>query len=128
VATTPVQKIVVMDSVITAGVLVINKYPISIVMPKAFKVGLNPFEITIHFMQSMMVFTPCSDFTVEITSSMPTMPMMGNSANNVNPVYTSNGHYAGTTNFTMAGAWRVNMLIKKSDWVKARNAYFDITF
>ena len=126
IATNPVQKIVVMDTVLTAGVMTINKYPISIVKPVAWKVGMNPFEITIHNMQSMMNFPLCSDFTVVIT---PEMPSMGHgSPNNVNPVHVSNGHYVGSVNFTMTGAWRINMLIKKSDWVKARTAFFDITF
>jgi len=126
IATDPVQKIVVMDTVITGGVLKVTKYPISIVKPKAWKVGMNTFEITINCMQTMMAFPSCSDFTVEIT---PEMPSMGHgSPNNVNPVHVSNGHYVGTVNFTMTGAWRINMLLKKSDWVKARSSYFDITF
>jgi len=126
IATDPVQKIVVMDTVITGGVLKVTKYPISIVKPKAWKVGMNTFEITINCMQSMMAFPSCSDFTVEIT---PEMPSMGHgSPNNVNPVHVSNGHYVGSVNFTMTGAWRINMLLQKSDWVKARSSYFDITF
>ena len=126
IATTPVQKIVLMDSVITAGVLKVTKYPISIVRPTAWKVGMNPYEITINCMQSMMAFPSCNDFTVEIT---PEMPSMGHgSPNNVNPVHVSNGHYVGSVNFTMTGAWRINMIIKKSDWVKSKKAYFDITF
>jgi len=126
IATTPVQKIVVIDTVMTAGVMTFIKYPVSIVKPTAWKVGMNPFEITIHNMKSMMEFPPCDDFTVVIT---PEMPSMGHgSPNNVNPVYVTNGHYVGTVNFTMTGAWRINMLIKKSGWAKAKNAYFDISF
>lgn len=125
IATTPVQKIVVMDSVMTGGVLTITKYPISIITPKAWKVGMNPFEITINCMQNMMSFPSCNDFTVTI---IPEMPSMGHSCPFVNPAFVSNGHYTGSVSFTMTGAWRVNMLIKKSDWVKARSAYFDITF
>lgn len=126
VGTTPVQKIVVMDSVITAGVLKVTKFPISIVKPATWKVGMNTFEITINTMESMMMFPICEDFTIEIT---PEMPSMGHgSPNNVNPVYVSKGHYVGSVNFTMTGDWRINMLIKKSNWVKARKAYFDIIF
>jgi hypothetical protein len=126
IATNPVQKIVIMDTAIISGVSTITKYPISIIPPKAWKVGMNPFEITINCMQSMMAFPSCSDFTVEIT---PEMPSMGHgSPNNINPIFISNGHYMGSVNFTMTGAWRVNMLIKKSEWVKAKSAYFDITF
>jgi hypothetical protein len=126
IGTTPVQKIVVMDSVITAGVLTVTKFPISIVKPATWKVGMNTFEITINMMQSMMMFPICEDFTVEIT---PEMPSMGHgSPNNVNPVYIGNGHYLGSVNFTMTGDWRINMSIKKSNWIKARKAYFDILF
>ena len=126
IATTPVQKIVLMDSVTTTGVLKVTKYPISIVRPTAWKVGMNPYEITINCMQSMMAFPSCNDFTVEITPEMPSMNH--GSPNNVNPVHVSNGHYVGSVNFTMTGAWRINMIIKKSDWVKSKKAYFDITF
>ena len=126
IATDPVQKIVVIDTIITGGVLKITKFPISIVRPKVWKVGMNTFEVTINCMQSMMSFPSCNDFMVEIT---PEMPSMGHgSPNNVNPVHVSNGHYIGSVNFTMTGAWRINMLIRKSDWVKARKAYFDLTF
>lgn len=126
IATNPVQKIVVIDSVITSGTLVQTKYPISLVTPKVWKVGMNPFEITINCMQDMMTFPSCNDFSIELT---PEMPSMGHgSPNNINPILMSNGHYIGTVNFTMTGAWRVNMLIKKSNWAVAKKAYFDITF
>ena len=126
IGTSPVQKIVVMDTVITNGVIKVTKFPISFVKPAAWKVGMNKFEITINMMQSMMLFPVCEDFTVEI---IPEMPSMGHgSPNNVNPVCVSKGHYVGSVNFTMTGDWRINMLIKKSNWVKARKAYFDIIF
>ena len=126
IASIPVQKIVMIDSVMTNGTLKLVKYPISIVKPDEWKVGMNTFEVTIHQMQDMMTFPITNDFIVEIT---PEMPSMGHgSPNNINPVYTSLGHYVGKVNFTMTGPWRVNMLIKKSSWTKAKKAYFDITF
>lgn len=126
IASIPVQKIVMIDSVMTNGTLKLVKYPISIVKPDEWKVGMNTFEVTIHQMQDMMTFPIANDFIVEIT---PEMPSMGHgSPNNINPVYTSLGHYVGKVNFTMTGPWRVNMLIKKSSWTKAKKAYFDITF
>jgi len=126
IASIPVQKIVMIDSVMTNGTLKLVKYPISIVKPDEWKVGMNTFEVTIHQMQDMMTFPITNDFIVEIT---PEMPSMGHgSPNNINPVYTSLAHYVGKVNFTMTGPWRVNMLIKKSSWTKAKKAYFDITF
>ena len=126
IAANPVRKIVLIDSVMTNGTLKLIKYPISLVKPNEWKVGMNTFEITIHLMQDMMTFPATNDFTVQI---IPEMPSMGHgSPNNVNPVYTSIGHYVGKVNFTMTGPWRVNMLIKKSSWTVARKAYFDITF
>ena len=106
--------------------MVQTKYPISLVTPKVWKVGMNPFEITINCMQDMMTFPSCNDFSIELT---PEMLRWGHgSPNNINPILMSNGHYIGTVNFTMTGAWRVNMLIKKSNWAVAKKAYFDITF
>lgn len=127
VGTTPVKKIVVIDSLSTGpGTWAITKYPMSIVEPAAWKVGINPFEITIHKMESMMSFPCCNDITVEIT---PEMPSMGHgSPNNVNPVSTGNGHYLGSVNFTMTGAWRVHLLVKKGDRIISTRGYFDIEF
>jgi len=126
IATNPGQKIVVIDSVMNAGVLTQTKYPISLVTPSAWKVGINPFEITVNMMQDMMNFPVCNDLTVEIT---PEMPSMGHgSPNNVNPVSTGNGHYLGAVNFTMTGDWRIHLTLKKGDRVISNKAYFDIVF
>lgn len=126
-STVPVKKMVVIDSLSTGpNTWVITKYPISLVEPKTWKVGNNPFEITIHTMASMMNFPCCEDLTVEIT---PEMPSMGHgSPNNVNPVSMGNGHYLGTVNFTMTGDWRINMVIKKGGRIISSKAYFDIVF
>lgn len=127
VSASPVKKIVVIDSLSNGpGAWIITKHPVSLVEPAEWKVGNNPFEITVHSMASMMSFPCCDDFTVEIT---PEMPSMGHgSPNNVNPVLTSMGHYVGTVNFTMTGAWRINMVFKKGGRTIGRNAFFDISF
>jgi hypothetical protein len=127
ISTVPARKIVVIDSLSNGpGKWIITKYPMSLIIPKAWKVGNNPFEITAHSMASMMSFPPATDLTIEIT---PEMPSMGHgSPNNVNPVHTANGHYLGSVNFTMTGAWRINMTIKKGDRLITNKAYFDITF
>jgi hypothetical protein len=126
VATNPLKKIVVIDSLNNGTGWTITKHPVSIVEPAAWKVGNNPFEITVHTMASMMSFPCCNEMTVEI---IPEMPSMGHgSPNNVNPVHIANGHYKGTVNFTMTGAWRINMIFRKGERIIGRNAYFDINF
>lgn len=127
IATSPVKKIVVIDSLSNgAGGWIIKKHPVSLVEPAAWKVGNNQFEITVHTMASMMSFPCCNDLTVEIT---PEMPSMGHgSPNNVNPVFVSNGHYIGTVNFTMTGSWRINIVFRENGRTIGRNAYFDVSF
>jgi hypothetical protein len=127
IATSPVKKIVVIDSLSNGpGSWLITKYPVSLVEPTAWKVGNNQYEITVNTMASMMSFPRCNDLTVEIT---PEMPSMGHgSPNNVNPVSNGNGHYIGTVNFTMTGAWRINMAFSRDGRTIGRNAYFDIEF
>lgn len=123
----PARKIVVIDSLSAGqGKWTITKYPISLVMPKEWKVGNNPFEVTVHRMESMMSFPAVTDLTIEI---IPEMPSMGHgSPNNVNPVHTANGHYLGSVNFTMTGEWRINLIIKKGDRTITNKAWFDIAF
>jgi hypothetical protein len=125
--TTPAKKIVVIDSLETSpGIWKITKYPISLIPPLSWKVGLNKFEITIHKMESMMSFPPVTDLTVGIT---PEMPSMGHgSPNNTDPVHTGNGHYVGTVNFTMTGDWRIHLSIKSGDRLISDKSYFDILF
>lgn len=127
ISTMPVRKIVAIDSLsIGAGKWMITKYPISLVLPKVWKVGQNSFEITAHRMESKMSFPAATDLTFEI---IPEMPSMGHgSPNNLNPVHTSNGHYVGSVNFTMTGAWRINMIVKKGDKTVTNKAWFDIAF
>jgi hypothetical protein len=127
IITNPVKKIVVIDSLSTGpGTWTITKYPMSLIYPDKWKVGNNPFEITVHTMASMMSFPAATDLTIEID---PQMPSMGHgSPNNVNPVHSANGHYLGSVNFTMTGAWRIYMVIKKGTRVISNKAYFDITF
>jgi hypothetical protein len=127
IITNPVKKIVVIDSLSTGpGTWTITKYPMSLIGPDKWKVGNNPFEITAHTMASMMSFPASTDLTIEID---PQMPSMGHgSPNNVNPVHTTNGHYLGSVNFTMTGAWRINLVIKKGTRLISNKAYFDITF
>jgi len=92
--------------------------------PEKMKVGVNDFEVTAYKMVGPYEFTPVTDYTMIVT---PEMPSMGHgSPNNVNPAYTSGGHYKGKVNFTMTGDWRLNLAISKNgDAIK--ELYFDVT-
>lgn len=99
---------------------------VTLIQPTSPKIGLNNFEISIHKMVDMMTFSAVNNYTVEIE---PTMPSMGHgSPNNINPVFTSNGHYKGQVNFTMSGLWRVKLTLKKDGNVLDNSNSFDITF
>lgn len=85
-------------------------YIVALLPNPAYKIGSNDFELQISKKIDGNTYTPVNDFTVEIT---PEMPDMGHgSPNNVNPIFTSNGHYKGKVNFTMSGYWKVNLKIK----------------
>ena len=89
-----------------------TKYLVTMVKMDKPKVGMNGCEFLIHKRQSMMMFPPVTDLSLEMT---PDMPSMGHgSPNNVNPTHVSNGHYKGTVNFTMTGEWRITLVLKKS--------------
>lgn len=101
-------------------------YIISLVEPTNPEVGVNSFELTVHYKENMMSFPSAEDLSIEINPEMPSMDH--GSPNNENPVHIDNGHYMGKVNFTMTGWWRVNLTIKKNDEIVTDDAYFDITF
>ena len=102
-----------------------TKLFVSLIQPATPKIGLNNFEISIH-KKDMMDFPAVNDYTLEIE---PTMPSMGHgSPNNVNPVFTSMGHYIGKVNFTMTGLWNVKITLKKNGVTIDNKQSFDITF
>lgn len=101
-----------------------TKLFVTLIQPTTPKIGLNNFEISIH-KKDMMDFPAVNDYTVEIE---PTMPSMGHgSPNNVNPVFTSMGHYIGKVNFTMTGLWNVKLTLKKNGVTIDNKQSFDIT-
>jgi hypothetical protein len=92
--------------------------------PENMKVGVNDFEVTAYEMVGPYEFVPVEDLTMVLT---PEMPSMGHgSPNNVNPVYTSGGHYVGKVNFTMTGDWRLNLALAKNG-TTIKELYFDVT-
>jgi hypothetical protein len=90
---------------------------VSLVKPMDPKTGVNDFEIAVHKRASMMSFPADERFTIDME---PTMPSMGHgSPNNVNPVLTTKGHYAGKVNFTMTGLWQVDL-----DFIEGANTHY----
>ena len=88
--------------------------------------GPNTFEITIYKEINGSGFTPDSNYTVQINPIMPSMYDM-TSPNDVNPVYSGNGHYVGKVNFTMGGAWQINVGLLHNGAVSDTSHYFDMT-
>ncbi len=101
-------------------------YVVSLVRPVSWHVGLNNFEIAIHHKASMMSFPADDDFTIEFEPEM--VSMQHGSPNNVSPVLTSNGHYAGVVNYTMTGDWRLHFRLLKNGVEIVNDAYVDILF
>lgn len=100
---------------------------VALIEPPTWKTGMNDFELVIYQKASMMDFPPLENLIIEITPEMPTMGH--GSANNVNPIYTTNGHYKGEVNFTMTGYWKVHVVIKDGQGnVMNDIGYFNITF
>ena len=86
-----------------------DKYIISYIQPSSPQVGMNTMEVAVHKKESMMSFPASTDLSVVME---PSMPSMGHgSPNNVNPTHTSNGHYVGQVNFTMTGAWVIDLTL-----------------
>lgn len=98
---------------------------ISYVLPTEPIVGINDFELTLHYTESMMSFPARTDYTVSIE---PEMPSMGHgSPNNVDPTHVADGHYEGQVNFSMTGLWRINLTIMDGTEVVDSTSYFEVT-
>lgn len=87
--------------------------------------GLNNFEVALHKAESLTSYASVNDYSVEIE---PLMLSMGHgSSGNINPTFTADGHYKGTVNYSMPGAWRVKITLKKNGNVMDNTIYFDVT-
>lgn len=103
-----------------------TKYFVSLVQPAEPRVGINEFELAIHYKKSMMSFPADEQLSLSIDPQMPSMDH--GSPNNVDPVHTANGHYTGKVNFTMTGWWRVFIDMQKNGEKISKDAYIDVTF
>jgi hypothetical protein len=101
-----------------------TKYFVTMKSTGTPKVGMNAVEFLVHKKQTMMMFPPVTDLTLDM---VPDMPSMGHSSpGNVNPTHTSAGHYTGTVNYTMTGEWRLTLTVKKAG-VTQGTAIFSVT-
>ncbi len=104
-----------------------SKVFVSLVEPMNPEVGENTFEVAVHYKETMMSFPYFEGLMIEIEPEMPTMGH--GSPGNVNPTYTSMGHYAGVVNYTMTGLWRVHVTVKDENGdIMNDSNYFDMTF
>lgn len=98
------------------------KYYLGYRFQKALRVGANLLEV-IAFRREGDAYVPAEDLEMTLEPEMPSMDH--GSPNNVDPVHTSAGHYAGIANFTMTGEWRLNLTLQAGG-VSLGTKYFDV--
>jgi YtkA-like protein len=98
---------------------------VCLVQPVTPQLGVNNFEVAMYKQINAMSFIPDSVYNVMIDAEMPSMTGM-NSPNNVNPVYTGNGHYVGKVDFIMSGTWQVNVNLVHSGTLVDNSHYFNL--
>ncbi|MGL1885705.1 MAG: FixH family protein [Reichenbachiella sp.] len=102
-----------------------SKYFVAMVPNEAPAVGSNDFELAVYQKKSMMEWPAVGNLSIEID---PEMPTMGHGSNgNTDPVFTNNGHYMGTVNFTMTGYWMINVDVLDGETLLGETS-FDIRF
>lgn len=103
-----------------------TKFFVAYRQPDQPKVGINDMELMVYRKESMMSFPADSSLSIHLT---PEMPSMGHgSPNNVDPIHLGKGRYRGKVNFTMTGAWRLNLDFMKTGAIADTTQYFDIEF
>lgn len=122
IASAPTGNTAVRSVVGTDGI----SYTIALVQPRVPKIGINDLELLVCRSDDMHHFLPVEGLAVTFA---PEMPSMGHgSPNNVDPVDTGNGRYAGKVNFTMTGDWRLHFTLKRSGQVIVEDAFLDVLF
>jgi hypothetical protein len=99
---------------------------VCLVQPTAPQIGVNNFEVVIYRQISAVAFAAGSNYNLMIDAEMPLMTGM-NSPNNVNPAYTSNGHYLGKVDFIMSGEWQINLNLSSNGALADSSHYFDLS-
>ncbi|MCO5231223.1 MAG: hypothetical protein M9958_08710 [Chitinophagales bacterium] len=115
-----------------------KKYVLAMVQPNLPKEGLNEMTALLYKMENMMMFSPVSNYTINID---PRMPSMGNhsSPNNVNLTQKSSLFYEGKVAFSMTGYWKINLQVLNessevlkgeavTDENESSSIYFEVEF
>ncbi len=102
-----------------------TRYFVTYIQPQTPQIGQNDLEIAVFKRQSMMEWPAVTNLEFELEPWMVSMDH--GSPNNVAPIHTGNGHYAGTVNFTMTGDWQVRLTMKENGEV-CGTPYFDLFF
>lgn len=102
-------------------------YYVALIDPMDPEVGSNDLEIAVYQKESMMSWPAVDGLTFDMEPWM--LSMDHSSPNNVAPVATENGHYAGTVNFTMTGDWQIQLTMMEEDGETVLGEpYFDLYF
>ena len=83
-------------------------------------------ELAIYKQTNTGAYVPDPSYQITLVAEMPDMQGM-TSPNNVNPVYTANGHYLGKINLIMGGDWQVNLSLLNSGVVADSSHYFALS-
>ncbi len=98
---------------------------VALVQPSNPQPGANSFEMAIYHQVNAACFAPDSSYMISLYATMPFMTGM-NAPDNVNPVYTANGHYQGKVDFIMTGTWQIYITLTHNSEVADSSHYFAI--
>ncbi len=115
------------------------KYILAMVNPNKPEIAINQMSVTLHKMESMMMFPVVENFTITLD---PRMPSMNNhsSTNNTDLAYNATTKmYDGNLSLTMTGYWRLNLKLLNenndilkgedlSDSISESTLYLEIEF
>ncbi|TXD83054.1 hypothetical protein ESY86_11200 [Subsaximicrobium wynnwilliamsii] len=85
------------------------RYVLALIAPEKPIIGINPMEVGLYKMESMMAFPAVPDYTIKLD---PRMPGMGNhsSPNNTDLIFQlADASYQGNLSLTMTGYWVLNL-------------------
>jgi len=99
---------------------------VCLVQPYNPQLGVNNLELAIYKQTTTGAYVADSSYQVTMSAEMPAMQGM-NSPNNVNPVYTTNGHYLGKVNLIMGGNWQISVGLMKGGIVADSSHYFALS-
>jgi len=101
-----------------------SKFVLSTVKPTNPKEGLNDIEFLLNKNVNSLEWTTDDTYTVEINPEM--QDMWYGSHININTKNIGNGHYTSSFDFSMAGEWKVNVIVKKNGVPVSQNLYFTL--